>query len=163
MKIDTSSEPFKAFILAFLGHSGPYEDVQLPDRYLQNAAEALAAYESVKPNEDFFETFQRINTERQSLWCEDREVNPLFFAVELGGEVGEALNEVKKLEREKLGWRGSRTTIDKLADELADVIICTQNLANCYGIDLREAVTHKFNVTSDKVGFSQKLPALNKD
>jgi len=114
--------------------------------------------EGLRPYEHFFEAFRRINSERQAMWCEGKEVNPLFFATELGGEVGEALNEVKKLEREKLGWKGSRTTVDKLADELADVVICAQNLAHCYGIDLQEAIVRKFNATSDKVGYPQKLP-----
>lgn len=114
--------------------------------------------EGLSPYEHFFEAFRRINSERQAMWCEGKEVNPLFFATELGGEVGEALNEVKKLEREKLGWKGSRTTVEKLADELADVVICAQNLAHCYGIDLQDAITRKFNATSEKVGYPQRLP-----
>jgi hypothetical protein len=48
MNIDTTSEPFKAFVLAFLGHSGPYESVQLPERHLQNIVAGLEAYEAAK-------------------------------------------------------------------------------------------------------------------
>jgi hypothetical protein len=48
MKIDTTSDPFKAFVLAFLGHSGPYESVQLNDRHLKNIAAGLEAYEKSK-------------------------------------------------------------------------------------------------------------------
>ncbi len=113
--------------------------------------------EELSPYEHFFDAFRRINAERQAMWCDGKEVNPLFFATELGGEVGEALNEVKKLEREKLGWKGSRTTVENLADELADVVICAQNLAICYGIDLQESIIRKFNATSVKVGYPQRL------
>jgi len=44
------------------------------------------------------------------------DVSLLFRGVELGGEAGEALNVIKKLERERLGWRGSRATPEQLAD-----------------------------------------------
>lgn len=43
---------------------------------------------------------------------------------ELAGEVGEVCNVLKKLERERLGIPGSRTTTDDLGFELADVAIC---------------------------------------
>ena len=79
-------------------------------------------------------------------------------AVELGGEVGEALNVVKKLRREALGHGGSRDTIAHLAEELADVVICTDLLASKYGIDLAAAVIAKFNATSEKMGCRAILP-----
>lgn len=79
-------------------------------------------------------------------------------ACELGGEVGEALNVVKKLRREQLGHGGSRDTVAHLAEELADVVICCDLLAKAYGIDLGEAVARKFNLTSDKMGCKTKLP-----
>lgn len=94
------------------------------------------------------------NAARQKEWNPDgKEVSPLFTATELGGEVGEALNIVKKLEREKLGLKGSRATVEELADELADVVICADLLAQQYGIDLTEATIKKFNATSHKHGF----------
>jgi NTP pyrophosphatase (non-canonical NTP hydrolase) len=94
------------------------------------------------------------NIERQALWCPDETPDLLFRAVELGGEVGEALNVVKKLERERHGWKGSRITIDKLAEELADIIICADLVATASGIDLPAAVRSKFNATSNKVGIN---------
>lgn len=48
MKIDTRSEPFKAFVLAYLGHTGTYESVQINDRYLKNIIAGLEAYEAAK-------------------------------------------------------------------------------------------------------------------
>lgn len=81
----------------------------------------------------------------------------MFDAVELGGEVGELLNVVKKLEREDRGWRGSRAAADDFADECADVLICLDKLARRRGVDLAEATARKFNATSDKVGLPHKL------
>lgn len=57
-----------------------------------------------------------------------------FYAVELFGEAGEALNVVKKLERERLGMVGSRSTMQDMADEIADVIICIDLLAIAYSL-----------------------------
>ncbi len=97
------------------------------------------------------------NRIRSKEWDGDIDLGPLFKAVELGGEVGEALNVVKKLERERLGVRGSRDTVEHLAEELADIIICTDLLAMRYDIDLIAATRAKFNATSDKVGLETKL------
>jgi NTP pyrophosphatase (non-canonical NTP hydrolase) len=81
----------------------------------------------------------------------------MFDALELGGEVGELLNIVKKLEREERGWRGSRADPAAFADECADVLICLDKLARRRNVDLIEATVAKFNATSDKVGLPQKL------
>lgn len=83
----------------------------------------------------------------------------MFDAVELGGEVGELLNVVKKLEREDRGWRGSRAGINDFADKCADVLICLDKLARRRGIDLAEATIAKFNATSEKVGLPHRLTA----
>jgi NTP pyrophosphatase (non-canonical NTP hydrolase) len=76
---------------------------------------------------------------------------------ELAGEVGEACNVAKKLERERLGWPGARETFDHLAEELADVIIATDLVAMDFNINLSLWVPHKFNLTSDKVGLKTRL------
>ncbi|OLP56789.1 hypothetical protein BJF92_12005 [Rhizobium rhizosphaerae] len=80
-----------------------------------------------------------------------------FRAIELAGEAGEALNVVKKLERERQGWAGSRATLEQLAEELADVVICADLLALAAGIDLAVAVPRKFNATSEKVGLATRI------
>jgi NTP pyrophosphatase (non-canonical NTP hydrolase) len=84
----------------------------------------------------------------------------LFCSNELGGEAGEACNVVKKIERGQMGVRGG---IDleagkaKLGDELADVVICAQNVALMAGVNLEEALRRKFNATSDKFGLSTRI------
>lgn len=109
--------------------------------------------------EDFLQTLRRINGERNKAWALGQDMDPLYAAVEYGGEGGEVLNEVKKLVREQRGWVGSRTTVQKLADEIGDAIICLDTIARLYGINLAEAVTNKFNATSDKVGLEEfKMP-----
>ena len=80
-----------------------------------------------------------------------------FRGNELAGETGEACNVIKKLERERLGFRGSRETIAHLAEELADVVICADLVAMSAGIDLDMAVRRKFNATSAKVGLLTKI------
>jgi NTP pyrophosphatase (non-canonical NTP hydrolase) len=97
------------------------------------------------------------NTTRQQEWDKEGGITASYRAMELGGEVGEALNVVKKLERERLGIRGSRATKEQLAEELADVVICVDLIAMQYGIDLGDAVREKFNATSRKVGLSTLL------
>src|SRR6185312_713091 len=71
-----------------------------------------------------FKSLREANAARQLEWDSGGKLDGLFKATELGGEVGEALNVVKKLERERMGLPGSRDTIEHLGQELADVLIC---------------------------------------
>jgi len=106
---------------------------------------------------DFLKQLRAVNSARLEAWEGGVKADPLFHATELGGEVGEVLNVAKKLHRESMGWRGSRATVDDLAEEIGDVLICLDKLAAQFGIDLAVATTAKFNATSDKVGLPHKL------
>jgi NTP pyrophosphatase (non-canonical NTP hydrolase) len=75
----------------------------------------------------------------------------------MAGEVGEACNIIKKLERERLGIGGSRSTKAELARELADVVICVDLIAYHVDIDLVDAIVDTFNATSAKYGLSTQL------
>lgn len=99
------------------------------------------------------------NVERQALWCPEQIPDLSFRGCELAGEVGEVCNVIKKLERERFGWIGSRDTVEHLAEELADVVICADLVAISAGIDLDAAVIAKFNATSEKVGLPTRLAA----
>lgn len=93
------------------------------------------------------------NIVRQELWCSNGVKPDLSFrGCELGGETGEALNVIKKLERERLGWPGSRSDVKALASELADVVICADLCAIAAGIDLSKAVKEVFNRKSAEIG-----------
>ena len=104
-----------------------------------------------------FEILRAANAKRQKEWDRDNQITLSYRGTELGGEVGEALNIIKKLERERLGIKGSQATLEDLAEELADVIICCDLIAMATGIDLTEAVEKKFNKTSEKVGLETRL------
>lgn len=102
---------------------------------------------------DFLQQLRRANQERMLEWDPDGKLSSLFYAVELAGEVGEACNVVKKLEREQAGIPGSRSTPVALEEELADIVIVVDLLAERYGIDLATAIAQKFNTTSRNRGF----------
>ena len=110
-----------------------------------------------------FEMLRNKNEIRAAEWHCDSPGNKTsleFKAMELGGEVGEVLNAVKKLSRTLNGMKGGVSVMQSqmdIADELADVIICCDLLGMELEIDLGRAVKHKFNKTSDKVGLLTKF------
>lgn len=85
------------------------------------------------------------------------QLSVLFFTTELGGEIGEALNVVKKLERERLGIPGRRDDVAHLAKELGDSIVTICNVARFYNIDLTAATIGVFNTVSAERGLPVRL------
>lgn len=77
------------------------------------------------------------------------------------GELGEAANVVKKLNRVRDGIPGNSETPEQLrsalADEIADTVIYLDLLAQSEGIDLGQAIVRKFNRTSTKIGAPHRL------
>ncbi len=73
------------------------------------------------------------------------------------GELGEAANIVKKLNRERDGIPGNDLTADELqaqlADEIADTFIYLDLMAQAAGVVLPDAVLAKFDRTSQKIGY----------
>lgn len=91
----------------------------------ENRNEAWLKLHNAKGNGNMTETKLRIaNRLRQKEWDTGNQLTLDFRVTELGGEIGEALNCIKKVQRERLGIKGSRATMADVADELADVIIC---------------------------------------
>ena len=86
------------------------------------------------------------------------EWTPTDYGCALAGEVGEACNFVKKLRR--LDGRPATTELAESRDalryeigkELADVVTYCDLLAARLHIDLGQAVAHKFNEVSARVG-----------
>jgi NTP pyrophosphatase (non-canonical NTP hydrolase) len=76
----------------------------------------------------------------------------------LCGEIGEAANVLKKLNRERDGIPGNSQSIEELraafADELADSFIYLDLLAQAAGIDLAATIRSKFDRTSAKIGYA---------
>ena len=104
-----------------------------------------------------FQTLREANTRRQQEWDPHGKLDIAYRGNELAGECGEACNVIKKIERARRGLRGSRATLDQLADELADVIICVDLIAQYEGIDLWEAVKRKFNRTSQENSLNERI------
>lgn len=78
------------------------------------------------------------------------------------GELGEAANIVKKLNRIRdgitPGLQASEHALrSDFRDEIADVFIYLDLIAQSQGFSLEEAVRQKFNATSDKIGYRVKL------
>jgi NTP pyrophosphatase (non-canonical NTP hydrolase) len=102
-------------------------------------------------------TLRAANVARNKEWDAGGQISLSFRGNELAGETGEACNVIKKLDRERLGLRGSRATKEQLAEELADVIICADLIAMDVGIDLEDAVRRKFNKTSENNGLQTRM------
>lgn len=111
-------------------------------------------------NTILFEDFDEALRVRQEMWIGDGDGAQLpkeFYAIELVGELGELFNVFKKLMRELYGVRGSRATKEDMEEEFGDALITLKNLAVKYGVDLESAARKKFNKTSEKYNFPQRV------
>lgn len=104
-----------------------------------------------------FHWLREANIARDAQWNPKKLLSLSFRGNELGGEIGEAQNILKKLERERLGLVGSRSTPAALAEELADGHICLDLIAMEFSIDSWKSIVQKFNKTSEERGLSIKL------
>jgi len=77
------------------------------------------------------------------------------------GELGEAANIAKKLNRVRDGIPGNSETAGELkgalAEEIADVFIYLDLMAQSQGFNLEDIVVLKFQKTSEKIGYDDKL------
>lgn len=78
------------------------------------------------------------------------------------GEVGEAANFIKKMNRVRDGIVAAgdppiEELRAKLAKELADAFCYLDLMAQAAGIDLEDAVIAKFNEVSDRIGYPVRL------
>lgn len=99
-----------------------------------------------------YPTLRSANVARQAAWCPEQIPDLSFRGNELAGETGEVCNVIKKLERARQGWRGSRDTVEHLAEELADVVICADLIGIAAGIDLERAVVESSTLRRSKLG-----------
>lgn len=76
------------------------------------------------------------------------------------GELGEAANIAKKLNRVRDGIPGNKETEEELRaalkTEIADVFIYLDLLAQSQGFDLETVVREKFDETSRKIGYPRQ-------
>ena len=104
-----------------------------------------------------YSTLREANKARQEEWDPDNKITLSYRGNELAGEVGEACNIIKKLERARLGIRGTTETWKHLAEELADIVICVDLIAMDAGIDLADAIRRKFNATSERMYLTTRM------
>lgn len=106
-----------------------------------------------------FDNLRTANITRAIEWCgPDNKCSLEFNTIELCGETGELANAIKKYLRFKMGIPGGVNNLDNIREEIADVVICADLLAESLGINLGDAVRDKFNRTSEKHNFNTKLP-----
>lgn len=106
-----------------------------------------------------FDQLCQAHYDRAPYYCQSgKEPDLAFAALELGGEVGELQNKIKKLIRHQLGMAGGENDPEGIHDELGDVVICCSLLAVKLGVNLGEITARKFNKTSRKHGFPVLLP-----
>ena len=128
------------------------------DAVLTRASADLTRYavaEGVEKNLSFA-SFRRVNLERAKYFpsaCQEWILAQWSNACL--GELGEAANIIKKLDRGDFTLEEAR---QDLADELSDAFTYLDHLAFHAGIDLGEAVAHKFNVVSERRGLPHRLP-----
>jgi NTP pyrophosphatase (non-canonical NTP hydrolase) len=114
-----------------------------------------------------FKTFSRTNWARCLRWHDPQSWSVAEWTNALAGEAGEACNKAKKLLRLDQDLKGPNgyhnngasrdELIADLGDELADIVIYADLTAQRLGIDLGAAVAKKFNETSEKYGFPERL------
>lgn len=135
------------------------------DPFEELVAEGLVGFEEIEVTlsktrnaAGTLEALRVANAVRQENWPGAAAASdPLFRAVEFGGEAGELLDAVKKLTRAVRGIAGNKgQSVEYLRqavmEEMGDVIISLDMLATDLGIPLADCVPMKFNKTSRKVG-----------
>jgi NTP pyrophosphatase (non-canonical NTP hydrolase) len=114
-----------------------------------------------------FATVSRANRLRCERWHpgfpNDKIWNGGDWGNALAGETGEACNIVKKLRRLEAGYpdRDHKESADRLADlanEIADVYLYLDLLAQYYGLSVEACLPPKFNAVSLRQGFPERLP-----
>lgn len=87
--------------------------------------------------------------------------NPAQWLQAIVGELGEYANLRKKIERGDFPTYGmhGKALLRELGDELADVVIYIDLLAESLGINLGEAVMRKWNAKSEERGIPLSIDA----
>lgn len=111
-----------------------------------------------------FDALRQVNVSRCLRWHPPGSTpwNAADWSNATCGEAGEMANVIKKIRRHETGCVNegdpSLEELKKMAAaEIADVVIYADLLAHYLGIDLGEAVKAKFNKTSEKFGFPERL------
>jgi NTP pyrophosphatase (non-canonical NTP hydrolase) len=108
----------------------------------------------------------KINRARCERWhAGGEEWTAADWGVALGGEAGELLNVIKKVRRHETGVVNDLTyntpplpeVLAAVKDEIADVFLYLDLVANHFDLELEECIFPKFNRVSKAQGFPERL------
>lgn len=112
-----------------------------------------------------FAEFRKANVTRCLRWhpAGIESWSPSDWLTAVTGELGELASLLKMRNRERDGLPGNKfSPSDKqVADEIADVLTYLDLLAAALGVDLGPAAASKFNEVSERVGFPDRLCAVD--
>jgi NTP pyrophosphatase (non-canonical NTP hydrolase) len=97
---------------------------------------------------DIHQRFIRRAQAKGSLNSEAETVN--FLALAICGEAGELANLIKKV------WLGDEVDKQLIRDEIADVRIYLQHLAQHLGIEIDGACEHKLDVVAERIAVKER-------
>lgn len=104
-----------------------------------------------------FKELREASIIRTQEWQADADVPLSYYGNELAEEAGEVCAAIKRLERHNYGIVGGSDDITNLKEEIGDVVICIERIAQLYDIDIEQCVRSKFNQTSEKYGLSTRI------
>lgn len=153
-----------AFVRAKMNDAG-YQQAIGDEGEIDMRGIALVPDDSDDPSGLNLAELRVINVQRSKRWHADGEPwGVADWSNAMAGEAGEACNAVKKLRRIETGLlkQGKLSltreeVIAMVAEELADVVLYADLLADHLGIDLSRAIVEKFNLKSAEMGFPEKL------
>ena len=100
--------------------------------------------------------FSSVNRARCIKWMGSKD-SLQHHLIGLMEEFGELCSAIKKADRPTADVGNVPLDKDSVASEIADVFIYLDLVAMHLGVDLTKAVTNKFNATSEKYGFPERL------
>lgn len=115
-----------------------------------------------------FKEFDSVNATRCKRWHPIKAWSLSDWMTALTGEIGEAANIIKKLNRHRDGVVGNKiedtepVLKDKLGKELADAVHYLFLTAKAADIDLEAYTIAKFNEVSEKQNFPERISAEGK-
>lgn len=111
-----------------------------------------------------FDALRKVNATRCGRWHPPKSTpwTAADWSNAMCGEAGEAANKVKKYRRWETGTKRQgdpppAKILAAIAEEIADTVIYADLLALFLKIDLAAAIKKKFNRTSKKMGFPERL------